>query len=293
MLKKIALGLVIATVLLAALVAYALQDNPARPVIGTAKTADSNGVNIEYFVSGSAASKETLILQASYARSGSDFNELVGELNRQGYRTLIMQARGIDGSELPSLQASLFDYANDLAAVLDSEGLTKPVTLIGHAFGNRIARTFASSYPDRVRSLVLLAAGDNAPPPETQNAIVRVLFNLWPDSSRAVALQQAFFAPDNQAPDYWMRGWYPMAGLAQGTATASTPQREWTHGGHAPMLVVQPEFDAAAAEGATKLLANHPERVTVIELANAGHAILPEQPAVVTQLILEHLRQRH
>lgn len=293
MLKKIALGLVVSAALLIALISYALQDNPARPAVGTAKVVDNGGIQIEYFISGDPdTSKETLVLQASYARSGSDFNELVAELNIHGYRTLIMQARGIDGSELPSLQTNLFDYAGDLAAVLDSEGLSQPVTLIGHAFGNRIARTFASNYPDRVRSLVLLAAGDSAPPAETRDAILKVLFNLWPQSTRAAALQQAFFAPQQQAPDYWMSGWYPKAGLAQGTATASTPTREWTHGGNAPMLIVQPQYDAAAAEGAAKLLANYPERVTVVKLANAGHAILPEQPAIVTQLIIDHLKQR-
>jgi len=291
MLKKIAIGLLITAALIVALISYALSDNPARPAAGSAKTADSNGVAIEYFVSGDD-SAETLVLQASYARSGSDFNELVAELNAAGYRTLVMQARGIDGSELPSLNATLFDYADDLAAVLDQEGLSQPVTLVGHAFGNRIARAFASSYPNRVRSLVLLAAGDSAPPPETQNAIFTVLLKIFPEEARLDALQRAFFAPDNQAPDYWMAGWYPKAGLAQGSATATTPQREWTHGGEAPMLVVQPQYDAAAAEGAAKLTQAHPERVEVIALADAGHAILPEQPDTVFQLIQAHLQSR-
>ena len=291
MLKKIGLGLVIFVLIVVAVVSYALSDNPARAMIGEERIAHHNGIAIQYFVSGSDQ-HETLVLQASYARSGSDFNELVQALNQAGYRTLIMQARGIDGSELPSLQTTLFDYAGDLAAVLDQEGLHQPVTLIGHAFGNRIARAFSSSHPARVRSLVLLAAGDSSPPPETQNAIFTVLLNIWPDSARSEALQKAFFAPNNQAPDYWLSGWYPKAGLAQGTATASTPHREWTHGGEANMLVVQPEFDAAAAEGAANLLKAHPNRVKVIPLANAGHAILPEQLPVVKDLIVAHLKQR-
>ncbi|CAH0990012.1 hypothetical protein SIN8267_00094 [Sinobacterium norvegicum] len=288
MLKKILLSLAILIAVFTGLIIYALQDNPARATIGEARYADHNGFQLQYFVSGDDRAG-TVILQASYARSGSDFNELVGDLNKAGYRTLIMQARGIDGSELPSLQATLFDYADDLAVILEQEQLTQPMTLIGHAYGNRVARAFASRYPQQAKSLVLLAAGDDAPPPETRNAIFKILLNVVPDSSRIEALELAFFAPMNPPVDYWIRGWYPKAGLAQGNATATTPAEQWIDGGSASILILQPRFDAAAAEGAAKLKRLHPERVTVVELDTAGHAILPEQPDEVSRLVLGHL----
>ena len=68
------------------------------------------------------------------------------------------------------------------------------------------------------------------------------------DSSVAgISVRQAFFAPANTAPDYWLSGWYPKAGLAQGYATANTPSSEWNGGGSAPMLILQPEHDAVRA----------------------------------------------
>lgn len=229
------------------------------------------------------------MLLASYARSGSDFNDLVERINQAGYRTLVLQARGIDGTELPGYNVTLFDYADDLAAVLDHEALLSPVVVIGHAFGNRIARSFASRYPARVSSLVLLAAGDSGPPTDVRNDIFKILLRFLPDSTRSGALHRAFFAPDNRAPDYWMTGWYPRAGLAQGRATASTPLAEWSSGGTAPMLVVQPAQDAAAPQGAEKLKKLYPDRVTIVSLENAGHAILPEQPEELARIVLGHL----
>ena len=268
------------------------RDNPARPVIGEPHDANNQGINVRYYISG-PDDAEVVVLLASYARSGSDFNELVERVNRGGYRALVVQARGIDGTDLPGYDVTLFDYADDLMAVLNQEELLTPVTLVGHAFGNRIARAFASRYPARVRSLVLLAAGDSGPPPDVRNDILKILIGCLPNSIRRGALQRAFFAPDIRAPDYWMSGWYPRAGLAQGKATASTPFKQWASGGAAPILVVQPSKDAAAPDGAEKLKLLHPDRVTVVNLEDAGHAILPEQPEEVGFIVLGHLASRN
>lgn len=119
-----------------------------------------------------------------------------------------------------------------------------------------------------------------------------VLLQLWPEATRRQALQKAFFAVGNTAPDYWLSGWYPRAGLAQAYATANTPSSQWSGGGDVPMLILQPRHDAAAAEGAATLLHRFPQRVRVIELPGAGHAILPEQPLRVRDAVVQHLNDR-
>jgi pimeloyl-ACP methyl ester carboxylesterase len=288
MIRNLLLGLLATVVVAVTLAALALRDNPARSAIGETRVADNRGAQIRYVVSGPAGAPLVPLL-ASFARSASDFNELVLALNAGGYRTLALQARGVEGSDLPSMRPSLFDYAGDLAAALDAERVTGRVVLVGHAYGNRIARAFASRYPQRVDSLILLAAGDSAPPPETRDAIMTVLLQVWPEASRRHALQKAFFANGNAAPDYWLSGWYPRAGLAQAHATANTPSSQWNSGGDVPMLILQPLHDAAAAEGAQVLLQRFPQRVRVIDLIGAGHAILPEQPLRVRDIVLQHL----
>lgn len=290
--RIVLVGLLVLALIAAGLVTLVLRDNPARAPVGTTHLTRHDGVQVQYLVSGPADAPLVPLL-ASYARSASDFNELVAALNAAGYRTLTLQPRGVEQSALPSLQPSLFDYADDLAAALDAEQQKgKALCLVGHAFGNRIARAFATRYPDRADSLVLLAAGDGAPPPETSAAISTLLVKLWPEARRREALQQAFFARANQAPDYWLSGWYPRAALAQAYATANTPRAEWVDGGTAPMLIVQPAEDAAAAEGAAVLRQRFPERVRVVVFEDTGHAILPEQPERVRDLIIDHLARR-
>lgn len=292
--RKVGVALAILALLVTALVFLALRDNPARVALGAEKTVDTAAGVVQYFLGANPSRNdgERVVLLASYARSVSDFNELVEVLNREGYQTLAMQMRGVGGSTLRPIASSLFDYAEDLAAVLDAEGWQEPVVIVGHAYGNRVARSFSSRYPGRVKSLVLLAAGDSAPPDQTRDDISKVVFQLLPDSTRHDALRRAFFAPENLPPASWLGGWYPMAGMAQAYATANTPRESWTGAGNAHMLVVQPEHDAAARHGASALKARHPDRVAVIPLAGAGHAVLPEKPERIAQIILDHLSGR-
>jgi pimeloyl-ACP methyl ester carboxylesterase len=268
---------------------FAMRDNPARDAIGERRTAVSSGAEIHYFMAG-PESEPVVALVPSYARSASDFNELVTELSAAGYRTLAMQPRGIDGSSLTPLPDSLHTYAADLAAVLASEQVSRPVVVIGHAYGNRVARSFGVDFPERTGALILLAAGGEEPtPPEMTQAISRALFGIYSDDVRRSAIERAFFATGNAAPDYWLSGWYPGAGLAQARATAATGFDEWGSGGNAPILVLQPGEDVVAAAGGKLLAGRFPYRVRLVTIENAAHALLPEQPEAVSQAIVNYL----
>ena len=76
---------------------------------------------------------------------------------------------------------------------------------------------------------------------------------------------------------------------AQVQAMQATPNVEWADGGIAPILVLQPAEDAAAPGGGPALKARLQDRVTLVEIANAGHALLPEQPERVRDTILGHI----
>ncbi len=289
MIRKLAIVGAALLAALALLAFIALRDNPARPALGERRTADSDGAAIHYFVSGPAGGS-MVALVPSYARSASDFNELVVALHAAGHRTLAMQPRGIDGSSLPSMRTSLHSYATDLMAALTSEGVTRPVVVVGHAYGNRIARMFATDFPEQTRALVLLAAGGEDPtPPEMTQAITKALFGVYPDAVRREAIERAFFAEGNIAPEHWLRGWYPRAGLAQAGATARALYEQWGAGGNAPILVLQPGEDAVAAAGGERLARRFPSRVQLVTIAGAGHALLPEQPEAVREAVVDYL----
>ncbi len=294
-LKKLIFFLTLSIAILVILLAIALSDNEARPAIGERRVAISADAEIHYFSRGADAGRPVILLP-SYARSASDFNELVQVLNREGFRTISIQPRGVDGSTLPSLDITYHTNAADVAAVLDEEKISASVSIIGHAYGNRIARTFATDYPSRSHQLILLAAGGEAPtPPEVSSAIFKALFGIFPESVRREAVAYAFFAKGNLVPKHWLQGWYPMAGLSQGNATAAASTERtnprWGDGGDDQLFILQPAEDAAAAHGAASLLERFPDRVEIHFVEKAGHAILPEQRDKVGTLVLQALKQ--
>lgn len=283
------LAVAVAFILLALCAILALHDRPARDALGERGITHGDAGAIEYFANGSGP---PVLLLPSFARAASDFNELAAALNRAGYRTLAVQSRGVGGSALGSYGATLHDFAHDVVAVLEAEHAAAPVAIVGHAFGNRVARTVAADFPDRVDRLVLLSGGGAEPTPhEAGRAVGTALFGFWSDQARREAVGKAFFADTNSIPPYWQVGWYPLTGLAQTRATALTPFAEWGDGGNAPVLIVQALSDRLApAAIAHRMVERHPARVTWREIEGAGHAMLPEQPDRVANEVLAFLR---
>ncbi|MDG2332896.1 MAG: alpha/beta fold hydrolase [Myxococcota bacterium] len=256
----------------------ALRDNPARPSVGELRVAQSPEADIEYYAGGPQTG-HVIVLLPSFARSAADFNELATALSHDGYRTLAIQPRGVEGSELPSMLGTLHTYAGDVDRVLAAEGAGEPVVLLGHAYGNRVARTFASDFPERTRAVILLAAGGAGPtPPKVGTAILLATLRIVPEARRREAIDLAFFAEGNPVTDDWLRGWYPRAGIAEQNASSATPYSEWGAGGTAPILVLEADEDAVAGHAGAQLQAQFPDRVQVRKILNAGHALLNERP---------------
>jgi pimeloyl-ACP methyl ester carboxylesterase len=74
---------------------------------------------------------------------------------RLGVRAINVDLRG-HGESTARAPFTIDDLADDLAAVLDAEGLPSAV-LVGHSFGASAAIALASTRPERVRALVLLS----------------------------------------------------------------------------------------------------------------------------------------
>lgn len=286
-LKRIAAGAVVVVTLLAVAGFVLLKDRPAEPAAGERITIRGPAGDLVYHRLGVG---ETIVLLPSFARSASDFNALAHTLGAAGYRTLMMQPRGIEGSSLGSFDAGLGDYAADVAAVLDAEGISSVRAIIGHAYGNRVARAFAVHYPHRVDKLILLAAGGGKPPPPEISAAIRTAVFGLSGNRRERAIALAFFAGD-AVPQSWVVGWYPLAALQQARATSAQAYSDWSHGGSTPMLILQPADDRAAPAEDSKVLAErHGGRVVRHVIPHAGHALLPEQPEAVASHILAYLR---
>jgi len=226
---------------------------------------------------------------ASLGRPGSDFDEVAIDLAGTGYRVTLPDPRGIGGSTGPMADLTLHDLAEDVAVVVESLG-TAPVTMLGHAFGNRLARTTAADFSALVSRVVLFACGGLIEMPHEARAALINCFNgdLAPDE-HLKNVAYGFFAEGNDA-SVWRDGWHAPVMVMQSTAVRLTPVEDWWEAGGQPMLVVQALEDRIALPAnAHDLKQRMPDRVTLVELPNADHAMLPEQPTRIVEIIRDYL----
>lgn len=227
-----------------------------------------------------------VVMLPSRGRDSEDFDKVAADIAASGFRVLRPQARGIGCSAGPMQDITLHDIARDVAAIIENLG-EGPAVLVGHAFGNQVARMTAVDYPRRVRGVVLAAAAAKGPiPAELGQALRKSADPSLPDSERLQALQFAFFAPGHD-PSSWLRGWHREAMQAQGVALGNTRPEEWWSGGKAPILDLQAALDPwRRHETVNELKVEFGKRVTVAVISAASHALIPEQPATVVSTIV-------
>ena len=236
-----------------------------------------------------------VVLIPSLGRGAADFDALGARLAAAGYTAAAIDPRGIGGSSGPPPQ-TLFDLAGDVAAVIEAlapagpDGAPRPAIVIGHALGNRIARTLASAHPAKVSQLILLASGGQVPiAPAITKAMGDVFDTSLSAKAHIAAVKAAFFAPGND-PEVWRDGWYPAVAQAQERAVRATAPGKWTNSGAAPVLIVQAMDDAIAPPANAEALQRAaPDRVEIVILQRAGHAMLPEQPGKLADIVLKRL----
>jgi len=284
--KVLIAGLAMAGVLAAA--SHVLAATPAKT--RTFTRADPKGeVSISVAVRGSGP---IVVLVPSLGRGGADFDDLAARLARAGFTAVSLDPRGVGQSRGPMEGLTLFDYAEDAAMV--ARGLSdKPAVFIGHAFGNRVVRAVASGHPETVSGLVLLAAGGQvAMAPDVKQALDDVFVETLTSAEHLAAVQRAFFAAGND-PAVWTGGWYPSVARAQTKANLATPNGAWTGAGKAPILIVQAAEDPVATPANAETLKQaYPDRVTVVTIPHASHAMLPEQPQLIADIVIGYLRKR-
>ena len=79
-----------------------------------------------------------------------------------------------------------------------------------------------------------------------------------------------------------------VAAVALLSATAATPVDVWFAGGKARILDLQAENDTVAPRRFAGVLKTAlGDRVTVVVIPNAGHALAPEQPRAMSKAIAE------
>ncbi len=247
-------------------------------------------VTIETYVDGQGGlDRPDVVVLPSYGRDGgADFDEFAATLAASGYRVLRPQPRGIAGSTGPMTEVTIDDLADDVATVIDVLSRSRAV-VIGHAFGNFVARAVATNHPGQVAAIVLAAASGHTVAPEVNAAPFRAGNPNLPESERLAALRLAFFAPDHD-PSAWLTGWYPRTLAMQHAAVTGIDLRRYWRGGSAPILELIAELDPFHQRPEWgDLRGECGDRVSTTVIAGASHALFPEQPEVVADAVLDYL----
>ena len=238
---------------------------------------------------------EYVVLLPSLGRGVEDFTEEYGSnlttrLVQRGYQVVLIQPRGIGKStgDITPGMVTLQTLVNDIRQVLDELEIER-AHFVGHALGNRIARSFATLYPNSVIDVTLLASGGQEPLNAEQRGTLFAIFLAPTAEQRLPFVEKGFFAPGGDAT-VWLYGWYTPAALAQGYA-AENPDVDFLEAGGKPILLIQPleDFIAPPDDAGRPLAEQLGDQVTYVEIAHTGHALLPERPNTVAARIIAYL----
>jgi len=246
------------------------------------------GVTIEVIAEGKGP---LIVLLPSLGRDSEEFDPVAARIAAAGFRVLRPQPRGYGRSAGPMQNLTLHDLAKDLAAVIRHEN-AGPAILAGHAFGHFVAKMTAVDSPELVRAVILIGAAQKNPDPEVQKSVAIATDPTQPEAERLKHLKLVFFAAGNDARP-WLAGFHANVRAAEVIARDATPQREYWAAGTAPILDIQGASDPYRPRSSSDELVQEfgAQRVTVVVIPHAAHAIIVEQPTAVAAAIVKFAKK--
>ena len=234
-----------------------------------------------------------VVLLANAGCGTGYFEDLARVLAAGGLQAIAVNMRGVGGSVGSLEDATVHDLAADVAGVIEALDCG-PAHLVGHAFGNRIARCLAADQPLLVRSVTVLAAGGliipSTPPGTNFRNATEVKMN---GSDCVTVLGARWLSPASDPKVLAQVECWPAVHVAHLAASRGVALEEWWGAGTAHLLVIQGLDDEVAPPGNGHALRKQfGERVRVIDLPRAGHFLPLEQPEAVTRAVAEFVGAR-
>ena len=124
--------------------------------------------------------------------------DLIASFLSPQHKIMAMDLRGRGLSDSPSSGYSVENHCKDILALLDDQGLERPV-LMGHSLGAYISLAFAAKHPRRVDRLILIDSGGKIPDARMDKFFASIkpsldrLGKIFPDF-------ESYLAPLKQAP---------------------------------------------------------------------------------------------
>src|SRR5262245_31448018 len=313
-----------------AVVAFALASflsGRQPPLDVVAQTARRDGIELDsrlvatngtrlHVVQAGPSDGPPVVLLHGYPEFWWGWHEQIARLSRAGFRVVVPDQRGYNASDkLADIAAYRVPVlTGDIIGLLDALGVSR-ADLAGHDWGGAIAWHLAIEHPERFRRLVMF----NAPHPrafkdvrdepgqeETINWF-RTFFQLpwvpeatarlgnWGllaknlrDTSRAGTFPDADLDYYRSAWDHdgamgAMINWYRASSRYPYSASGDGRVR-------LPTRIVWGMKDAFFESRMARLSAQHCSDVSVLEVANAGHWILHEEPELTSRQMIDFFR---
>lgn len=243
------------------------------------------GSKVEVFVNGQGT---PIVLLPSRGRGAEDFDPVVPYLVKRNYQVIRPEPRGIGKSHGAMKDITLKDLAGDIDEVIKQVAGGKPVVIVGHAFGNWVARMTAVEHPEHVRGVVIVAAAAKKYPgamPELVEKVRHATDMTVPEADRLAALKYGFFVREKDARA-WLGGGYAEVSKSQRAAGNATPQAQWWSGGDTPLLEIQGDLDPfKPKETRGEMKEEFGDRITTVVIPDASHALVPEQPEKLAEAL--------
>jgi pimeloyl-ACP methyl ester carboxylesterase len=206
---------------------------------------------------------------------------------QRGLDVLMYDLRGHGRTTRPETGYHLERFVDDLVAVLDASGITRPVHVIGNSFGGSVAFGIAAARPDRVASVIAI----EAEPPTAE--WTRHMADGLADAKTRLAIDEVIgWIKDNHGA-HTARLSKAAGRILQTTTMAEDIPRSATiaadlsavrcpvlaiFGGDSGLAAQVPHFEASLAHCRTAVLPDQ------------GHSVLVERTAETIELIFDWVR---
>lgn len=257
------------------------------------KQAKLNGVDIAFEDVGSGP---VVLFLHGFPINGRMWSPVIATLS-DAYRLIIPDLRGMGESEVSSPIATMADYADDAAALLDHLNIREPVVVVGLSMGGYIVFEFHRRHRDRVRALGLIDTRSEGDSPDAAKGRAEQAKRVLAEGSHVVAdaMKDKIFGPnvDPALKEAWHR---IMASTApKGVAAALEALRNRTDFTpslgqiNLPTLIVVGEQDVITPPAGAKAM-HAAIRGSVLEvIPGAGHVPPLEQPAAFGRVMRRFL----
>lgn len=216
------------------------------------------------------------------------------------HRVIAPDLRGLGGSGGAAGVVTMDQYADDLAGLLDTLGVTEPVTLCGLSMGGYVAFAFVRRHRDRLARLILCDTKAAADPPERKADRVKTAEQVLAEGTARLveSMPKSLLAPSTfetrpavVAAVREMIASAPPAGVAAASRgmAARPDSNDLLPRIDVPTLVLSGEHDAITPPAEMRAMAERIRGATFELIPDAGHMSPMENPAAVNAAIRRFL----